>query len=166
MLVCQVAMFSPICIFMPLKECVTINKQILKAHQYHLNYMPSDAKHSIFMSKKRGGIGIRSFTREYIGALLQNIEVYISNDNSLPVHALCTSINEATKQKLWNLYQESRILSGLNAINRIRHFHISGKKTILYQDNFQSPYLESVSFDHAHIMNHAISTTCALGFIL
>jgi hypothetical protein len=34
MLVCQVETFSPICITMSLKECSTIDKQLLKSYQY------------------------------------------------------------------------------------------------------------------------------------
>jgi hypothetical protein len=66
MLVCQVATFSPLCISMSLKECGHIDKHLLSAHQYWLKYIPSDAKHTIFMAVKKGGIGIQSFTHEYI----------------------------------------------------------------------------------------------------
>jgi len=66
MLVCQVATFSPICICMTLQECTLIDKHLTTAYQYRMKYMPSDAKHSIFISAKKGGIGVRSFTREYI----------------------------------------------------------------------------------------------------
>jgi hypothetical protein len=108
MLVCQVATFSPLCIAMSLKECDSIDKQLLKAYQYRLRFMPHDAKHSIFISQKRGGIGLRSFTKEFISALLRDLEVYISHDNSLPSHALNTSLEEATKQCLWNMVNEKQ----------------------------------------------------------
>jgi hypothetical protein len=49
MLVCQVATFLPICISMSLKECTEIDKYLIAAYQYCLKYMPSDAKHTIFM---------------------------------------------------------------------------------------------------------------------
>jgi len=48
--------------------------------------MSHDAKHG-FLSEKRGGCGLQSFTRECMSALLCDIEVYITNDNSLPAHA-------------------------------------------------------------------------------
>jgi hypothetical protein len=46
MLVCQVATFSPICISMSLKECASVDKQMLKAYHYQLKFMSSDAKHN------------------------------------------------------------------------------------------------------------------------
>jgi hypothetical protein len=62
MLVCQVATFSPICIPMTLQECMGVDKQLLKAYQYHLKHTPSDAKHNVFISEKKGGLGLRCFT--------------------------------------------------------------------------------------------------------
>jgi hypothetical protein len=118
MLVCQVATFSPICISMSLKECSSIDKQLLTAYQYRMKCMPSDAKHSIFLSEKRGGIGVRSFTREYMGSLLRDIEVYISNDKSLPAHALVSSIEEATKQCMWNLHLDNKLPPSSDAAKR------------------------------------------------
>ena len=85
---------------MTLKECASVDRQIIQAYHYRLNFMASDAKHSIFISEKRGGIEIRSFTRKYIAALLRDVEIYISNEDTLPAHALITSLEEATKQKL------------------------------------------------------------------
>jgi hypothetical protein len=41
--------------------------------------MPCDAKHSTFLSEKRGGLGLHSFTREYMGSLIRDIEVYTSH---------------------------------------------------------------------------------------
>jgi hypothetical protein len=71
----------------------------------------------LFQTKGGGGdIGFRCFTREYISALLQDIEVYISNKNSLPAHALKSSIEEATKLALWNLHLQSRIPNSINAL--------------------------------------------------
>jgi hypothetical protein len=101
---------------MTLQEYADIDKQLLKAYHHHLKFMNSDAKHNIFISDKRGGIGFRCFTREYISALLQDIEVYISNKNSLPAHALKSSIEEATKLALWNLHLQSRIPNSINAL--------------------------------------------------
>jgi hypothetical protein len=49
--------------------------------------MPNDTKHHIFLSQKRGGIGVKSFTLEYIGTLLRDI-VQISNPESLAAHLL------------------------------------------------------------------------------
>jgi hypothetical protein len=125
--------------------------------------MTSDAKHSIFLSIKRGGIGIKCFTREYIGALLRDIEVYMTNYNSLPAHALVTSLEEATKQKLWRLSQNGNISNRLDTCNKKRQFNISGKKTIIYQDDFDDPHLEFISYDHTHIMECAVSTSSKVG---
>ncbi len=75
MLVCQVATFSPICMCMSPQECTLIDKHLTITYQYRMKYMPSNAKHSIFISVKEGGIGVRSFTREYMGALLRDVEV-------------------------------------------------------------------------------------------
>jgi hypothetical protein len=152
MLVCQVTTFSPLCIYMTLEECATIDKQLIRAYQYRLNFKTSDAKHSIFLSEKLGGLGLRSFTREYVGALLRDIEVYISNENSLPAHALVTSIEEATKQKLWNLFQDNKIPSNTRIYERIQQFHISRRKTLFYHDSFDTPNAEEITYNHTHIM--------------
>jgi hypothetical protein len=165
MLVCQVATFSSICISMPLKECAFVDKQILKAYHYWLKFMPSDTKHNMFISEKRGGLGLHSFSREYIGALQRDLEVYNSNKESLPAHALVTSLEEATKQTLWMLNQEG-FSKAFEIVNRVKQFHISGKRTMFYQDTFDQPYKEFFTVDHTHTMAKAISTTCALGFIL
>jgi hypothetical protein len=124
-----------------------------------------DAKHG-FLSEKREGCGLRSFTRECMSALLRDIEVHITNDNSLPAHALITSLEEATKQRLWNLNLEEKIPSNLSIVHKTQQFHISGKKTLIYQDTFESPTWKLTSFDHTHLMSHAITSTCALGFML
>jgi hypothetical protein len=58
MLVCQVATYSPICISMTLKECASVVRQIIQAYHYRLNFMALDAKHSMFISEKKRGIGI------------------------------------------------------------------------------------------------------------
>ncbi len=151
-LVCQLATFSPLCISMSLKECVHIDKHLLSAYQYHLKYMPSDAKHNIFMTVKKGGIGIRSFTREYIGAILRDIEVYISNDQNPTPHALISSIKEATKQNIWNLYRDGKIPNFTTAATKASQISISGKKTLVYYDNAEQPLNEIISFDHVHTM--------------
>jgi hypothetical protein len=162
-LVCQLATFSPLCISMSLKECVHIDKHLLSAYQYWLKYMPSDAKHNIFMTVEKGGIGIRSFTREYIGALLQDIEVYISNDRNPTAHALTSSIEEATKQNIWNFYRDGKIPNFTTAATKVSQISISGKKTFVYYDNTEQLLNEILSFDHVHTMEKAIKTTSQLG---
>jgi hypothetical protein len=152
LLVCQTATFSPLCISMSLKECAVIDRHLLKAYQYCLNFMPHDAKHSIFLSEKLRGLGLCSFTREYVGALLWDIEVYISNNISLPAHALITSIEEATKQKLWNLSRDNKIPEKLAISNRIQQYQVSGKKTLICHNTFEKPDEELVTFDHTHTM--------------
>jgi hypothetical protein len=88
------------------------------------------ADFSVFISRKKGGIGVRSFTREYIGALLRDIEVYITNLDSLPAHALINSLEEATKKQLWHLNQDSKIPVDTEAASNIAQISISGKKTL------------------------------------
>jgi hypothetical protein len=51
-----------------------------------------------------------------MSALLRDLEVYITHDNSLPAHALGTSLEEATKKCLWNLVHDIRIPTILNEI--------------------------------------------------
>lgn len=75
-----------------------------------------------------GGIGVICFTQEYVGALIRDLEVYISNANSLPAHALVSSFEEATNKHLWHLYKASRIPANTEAAARTAHVHISGKK--------------------------------------
>jgi hypothetical protein len=166
MLVCQVATFSPICISMSLRDCSAIDKQLLTAYQYRMKYMPNDAKHSIFLSEKRGGIGVRSFTREYMSALLRNIEVYISNTTSLPAHALIASIEAATQQCLWNLHLNNKICNTSDASKRAAALKVSAKKTLSFYDDTSTPITTVVSYDHTHIMEKAIHTTSSLGFML
>jgi len=166
MLVCQIATYSPICISMTLKECASVDRQIIQEYHYRLNFMASNAKHSIFISEKRGGIGIRSFTKEYIAALLRDVEIYTSNEDTLPAHALITSLEEATKQKLWNLKQQSRIPSNSEAFIKIDQFHMSGKKTLMFHETFNNPTEEIILFDHKHSMELAVRNLSALGFLL
>jgi hypothetical protein len=148
------------------QECTLIDKHLTITYQYRMKYMPSNAKHSIFISVKEGGIGVRSFTREYMGALRRDIEVYISQANSLTAHALISSIEEASKQVLWNLYQKEKIPSGTSAAYRANLLSISGKKTLVYQDNIESSPIEQISYDHTHTMEKVVKSTCKLGFML
>jgi hypothetical protein len=108
MLVCQVATFSPICIPMTLQDCADIDKTILKQYHFRLKLMHHDAQHFIFLPESKGGIGVKSFTMQYISALLRDIEVYITNKGSMPAHALITSLAEATKLSLWILKQDEK----------------------------------------------------------
>jgi hypothetical protein len=85
MLVCQVASFSLICIDMTLDECAEIDKKLIKAYHYQMKCMDNDAKHHIFISQKKGGIGVKSFTREYISALLRDIESRSQTQTALPL---------------------------------------------------------------------------------
>jgi hypothetical protein len=96
-----------------------------------MNCMPTDAKHSIFLSDQRGSIGVRSFTCEYMRALLRDIEVYISNERSLTVHALLYSIEEASKKCIWNLHRDGKFPTCSNAAAQENHIVISGKKNII-----------------------------------
>jgi len=166
MLVCQVATFSPICIHMSLADCSMIDKQLLKAYQYRLKYMPNDSKHNIFLSEKMGGIGVRCFTQEYVGALLRDLEVYISNNDSLPAHALISSLEAATNKHLWHLHHDARIPADTETAAKISQINISGKKIMSYLNDWAEPSSVLTSHDHSHIMEKAIETTSRLGFML
>jgi hypothetical protein len=166
MLVCQVATFAPLCISMSLQECISIDKVLLKTYQHRLNFAAHDAKHSIFISKRKGGIGLRSFTREFIGALLRDTEVYISNEGSDPTHALICSLEEATKLELWKLHAEEKIPQNTSIAHRITQYQISAKKTYIYYNSFEETPEVEITYDHRHLMKHMIELTSALGFML
>ena len=166
MLVCQVATFSPMCISMSLRECTEIDKCLIRTYQHRMNYMPSDAKHSIFISRKKGGNGVRSFTREYIGALLRDVEVYISNNDSLPTHTLLASIEAATIQFKWNLFKNGLIPDGTFAHAHTETLSLPGRKTRIYIDDPLIPYAEIIAHDYIHTMEKAVRTTSQLGFML
>jgi len=166
MIVCQVATFSPICISFSLQECMEVDKQLTKAYQYCLKFMPSDAKHNIFISEKRGGLGIRSFTQEYVGALLRDIEVFITNENTSPAHALHASIEAASQQCLWILNQQNILPRIPNLSDRFGRFLVSPKKILHYETSFQEPVYEEVTFMHTHCMDLANKTLSRLGFML
>jgi hypothetical protein len=107
---------------------MTIDKQLLLAYQRKLKYLTCDAKHANFISEKQGGIGVRSFTRTYIGALLRDMEVHISNDENTTTHALSTSISEATKLYNWKLNKDGKLPPASSAAARAANTNISGKR--------------------------------------
>jgi hypothetical protein len=166
MIVCQVATFSPICISFSLTECMEVDKHLTKAYQYRLKFMPSDAKHNIFISEKRGGLGLRSFTREYIGALLRDIEVYITNDNTSSAHALHASIEAASMQCLWILNLNNLLPQIPHLVDRVRQLPVSPKRIMYYDMTFDEPVCEEITYTHTHSMDLAIKTTARLGFML
>ena len=166
MLVCQVATFSPICISMTLKECTAIDRHLVTSYQYRLKYTPSDARHSVFITRKKGGYGVRSFTSEYVGALLRDLEVYISNSDSLPAHALLASIEAATNKCLWKLFQAGKIPEGTHAATQIGLISINGMKTSFYVDDPSEPQAQVISHDFTHTMEKAVTTTSYYGFML
>ena len=166
MLVCQVATFSPICISMALAECTSIDKQLLKAYQYRLKYTPTDAKHNIFVSEKRGGIGVKSFSREYLGGALRDIEVYLTHTGSLLAHALESSIEDATKQCLWNLYKANLLPSNSAIASRVECYNISARKTLAYFGDMDAPKATFLAYDHPHTMEQVVTTVSKLGFML
>ena len=166
MLVNQVANFSPICIDMSLSDCANIDRCLLKAYHYKMKCMDNDTKHHIFISQKRGGIGVKSFTREYIGSLLRDIEVQITNPDSLSAHALCASIEAASQKRLWNLYQESRLPALSTAAETAKDIHISGRKMLSYYNDINDAIESPICYDHPHMMEKAILTLSHLGFML
>jgi hypothetical protein len=101
-----------------------------------------------------------------MGALLRDVEVYISQDNSLTAHALNSSIEEASKQVLWNLHQKEKIPNGTSAAHRANLINIPGKKTLVFQDSVESSPTKQISYDHTHTMENVIKNTCKLGFML
>jgi hypothetical protein len=128
--------------------------------------MSCDAKHSIFISSKKGGIGVRCFTRKYIGSLLRDTEVYISNDECFTSHAVRASIEAATKQNIWQLHQNKRIPGDTLAATRAENIYISGKLIHQYLDNAEHVHETEIVYNHMHTMERAICTTSLLGFIL
>jgi hypothetical protein len=166
MLVCQVATFSPICAYFSLADCEKITKQILTSYQFRMKYLSSDAKHGIFISKKQGGIGVCSFTKAYVGALLRDLEVYISHEGSNTSHAILASIQAATRKRMWMLKEAGKIPNEFSTAHRTDRIHISAKKTLQYFDNGETLTNTIVSHDHTHIMDRALQTTSALGFML
>jgi hypothetical protein len=127
--------------------------------------MPSDTKHAIFISEENGGFGIQSFTCQYMGSLLRDVEVYISDKNSMTVHALISSLKEATKQCIWHLHRVGKIPSNTNAAARANTYIVSGKKTLIFKDNTETPYAELITYDRVHTMERVIKSTCYLGFM-
>ena len=101
-----------------------------------------------------------------MGALLRDLEVYITNEHSLPTHALLSSIEEATKQCLWNLHLNNKLPLCSDAASRTAEVVISPKKTISFYGDAATPLMTAITYDHTHIMERAIRTTCPYGFIL
>ena len=115
---------------------------------------------------KKGGYGVRSFTSEYLGALLHDIEVYISNSDSLPAHALLASIEAATKKCNWKLLQAGKIPEGTHAAAQLGLISIDGMKTRIYIDDPDEPQAQVISHDFTHTMERAVTTTSYYGFML
>lgn len=166
MLVCQVANYSPICIDMTLSECGTLDNKLLKAYHYKMKCIPNDAKHHIFISQRNGGIGVKSLTREYIGALLRDIEVEISNPTSPSAHSLRASLEAAVEKELWILHRQSRLPALSQAADTAAHVSISGRKTICYGDDINDLTACPITYDHSHMMERAVTTLSQLGFML
>jgi hypothetical protein len=64
------------------------------------------------------------------------------------------------------LKESGKIPNESLAAHRTDRIHISAKKTLQYYDNGETPTGTFVSHDHTHIMDRALQTTSALGFIL
>jgi hypothetical protein len=77
MLVCQVATFSPIFNSMSLKECTSIDKQLLISYQYRMNYMPTDAKHSIFYRIKKVALVFIVLLMNRWGLFLEILSIHL-----------------------------------------------------------------------------------------
>jgi hypothetical protein len=101
-----------------------------------------------------------------LGALIRDNEVHINNPGTAPNHALCSSIEEATKQHLWLLHQENKLPNIPILLNQIQQFQISPRKVLTYETTFDSPTEEEINYLHTHTMDRAIKTTSLLGFML
>ena len=73
-------------------------------------------------------LNMPTFTRTYIGALLRDMEVHISNDGNTTSHALLTSISEATKLYYWKLNRDEKLPPASSAAARAANTNISGKR--------------------------------------
>jgi len=62
----------------------------------HISLWQTVKKYGIFISLKQGEIGVCSFMKAYVGALLRDLEVYISHEGSITSHAILASIQAAT----------------------------------------------------------------------
>jgi hypothetical protein len=92
--------------------------------------------------------------------------VYISNVHSMTTHAILSSVGEATTLRMWSLYQDEKIPRTSRAFERARQSHISGKIIYKYQDDTNCPSSSIMSYEHTHIMERAVRTTCSSGFML
>jgi hypothetical protein len=97
---------------------------------------------------------------------LRDIEVYITHDDTFPAHALQASIEEATKKCLWLLDQDGRIPNIPALKDTVRRFQVSAKRTVYFEDSFNTPAHEEVTYNHTHTMERAIETTSLVGFML
>ncbi len=119
-----------------------------------------------FISEKKGGLGIKNFTREYIGSLLRDIEVFISEPGDNTAHALLASIEAASHLNIWSLYHEGRIPKDTEAFTKASNIIISGKLNHHFQDNPDTPSHRGITHDYTHTMERAVRNTSALGFLL
>jgi hypothetical protein len=72
-----------------------------------------------------------------MGALLRDIKY--TSESSLTTHAFLSSIEEATKQCIWNLHRDGEFPNCSNAATKASNIIISGKKTLFYYDDTESP---------------------------
>jgi hypothetical protein len=59
------------------------------------------------------------------------MEVFLTNNDSLPAHALNASIEAATRQSLWNLHQQNKIPEALPIAAKIAEYPVSKKENCL-----------------------------------
>jgi hypothetical protein len=97
---------------------------------------------------------------------MRDIEVYNSNKDSFPAHALQANIEEATHQCLWMLHQLNMLPDIHNLREHVRSLPVSPKRIISYESSFDLPPQERITFEHTQIMDRAIKTTFLLGFML
>ena len=86
---------------------------------------------------------------------MRDIEVYISNEDSLPAHTLLASVEAATTQCQWNLFRENKFPDGTRAKDEASIILLSGKKVISYLDNAEAPSFEYISYDFTQYLKIA-----------
>ena len=67
---------------------------------------------------------------------------------------------------VWDLHVEKKLPQGLSIARTAAEIFISPKKTFSFYEDGKTPIMTNVTYDHTHIMEKAIRTTCPYGFML
>ena len=95
-IVCSTATFSPLCIQFPFRKTMEMDRFTTKIYSKAMGYGPSDSKHAIFISERKGGHNLKPFTCEFLCSLIRELEVNLCSDKPHGI-ALKKSIEVATK---------------------------------------------------------------------